>query len=187
MMMKIFVSTLCMSGSFFAGASAPICLSALSSLLTERMALMREVAAYKVKYHLPVEDVAREQKVLSQARSTAREAGLEPQSVEPFISALMNAGKAIQYRYLADWLPRPESFVTLLDLDGIRRRINELDKHLLLTISQRLRAGTLSYTDRAVLAEKTVSPNLTDAEKDNLLDSMRFIQRAQQAPDKGIV
>ncbi|MEQ4452789.1 chorismate mutase [Kosakonia sp. YIM B13605] len=186
-MMKIFVSTLYMSGSFCTGASAPICLSALSSLLSERMALMREVAAYKAKYHVPVEDIVREQKVLLQAQSTAHEVGLEPKSVEPFISALMNAGKAIQYRYLADWLPRPESFVTLLDLDGIRRRINELDKHLLMVISQRLRAGTLSYTDRAVLAEKTVSPNLTDAEKDNLLDSMRFIQRAPQAPDSGIV
>ncbi|MFE4108865.1 chorismate mutase [Kosakonia sp. YIM B13611] len=186
MVMKVFISTLCMSGSVFSGASAPICLSALSSLLSERMELMREVAAYKAKYHLPVEDLVREQKVLLQARSNAREVGLEPQSVEPFINALMNAGKAIQYRYLADWLPRPESFVTLLDLDGIRRRINELDKHLLMTISQRLRGGTLSYSDRALLAEKTVSPNLTEAEKDNLLDTMRFIQRAPQAPDSGI-
>lgn len=185
--MTMFISTLCMSGSFFTGASAPICLSALSSLLTERMALMRDVAAYKVKHHLPVEDIVREQNVLLQARSNAHEAGLEPQSVEPFISALMNAGKAIQYRYLADWLPRPESFVTHRDLAGIRQRINELDKHLLLTISQRLRAGTLSYTDRAVLAEKTVAPNLTEAEKDNLLDTMRFIQHAPQAPDTGKV
>ncbi|SFC22700.1 gamma subclass chorismate mutase AroQ [Kosakonia oryzae] len=176
--MKNFASTLLMSGSVFAGASASICLNALSLILTERMQIMRDVAAYKAKYRLPVEDLAREQKVLAAARNTAQEAGLEPHSVESFISALMTAGKTIQYRYLADGFAPADLSVTQQDLEGIRQRINELDKHLLMTISQRLRTGQLSYSERAWLAEKTVSPNLTEAEKDNLLDTMRFIQRA---------
>jgi len=144
----------------------------------ERMQLMREVAAYKVKHRLPVEDLEREKKVLAEARKTAQEADLVPQSVEPFISALMEAGKTIQYRYLADWPPHANPAVTYRDLAGIRQRINELDRQLLTTLSQRLLSGAFTYSERVLLAEMTTSPNLSEAEKDHLLDTLRVIQRA---------
>lgn len=56
----IFLCSLLMCSSTFADAVTSVSLGALSTALNERMLLMKEVAAYKMKHHLPIEDFARE-------------------------------------------------------------------------------------------------------------------------------
>ncbi|CDG11925.1 putative chorismate mutase precursor, partial [Serratia marcescens subsp. marcescens Db11] len=82
--------------------------AAIGELVNQRLSLMKDVAGYKAQQHLPIEDLAQEAKVLASAQAEAGRLGLEPASVRPFIAAQMDAAKAIQYRYRADWLASPE-------------------------------------------------------------------------------
>ena len=66
------------------------------SLVEARLLLMKDVARYKWHHDLPVEDLAREQVVLEQARSDALRHSLNVESYLAFMSAQINAAKAIQ-------------------------------------------------------------------------------------------
>jgi len=72
---------------------------------------MKDVALFKVKNHLPVEDIERENRVIDRAKVTAGDKGLAPDSVEDFfkaqISCQISVAKAIQFRYRADLLSQP--------------------------------------------------------------------------------
>ena len=174
----IFLSSLFMCSAVYASAASSSSLSALSAALNERMMLMRDVAGYKKGHHLPVEDLPREKEVLIEAEKTAQAAGLAPDSVGPFVRALMNASKAVQYRYLADWLSAPGSRHTPADLSTVRERILKLDNQIMTVISQRLMAGHFSAEELAWLAEQMRTPHLTEADKHNLFTALSYIQRS---------
>lgn len=75
--------------------------------IDKRLSYMHDVALFKAQQHLAVEDVEREQKIVSQAKTSAVAEGVEPASIEDFFKAQIAVAKAIQYRYRADWLVRP--------------------------------------------------------------------------------
>ncbi|MBN3263486.1 chorismate mutase [Pectobacterium brasiliense] len=111
-------------------------------LIQERMVLMKDVAGYKARQHLPVEDLKQEERILSKAREQSAAVGLSPQSTQLFVTSLMNASKAIQYRYMADWLAAPESDWTPLSLnDTIRPTLLTIDDQLLVSIKRYLANG----------------------------------------------
>ncbi len=60
----IFLCSLLMCSTTFADSVTSVSLGALLTALNERMLLMKDVAAYKMKHHLPIEDFTREQNVL---------------------------------------------------------------------------------------------------------------------------
>lgn len=68
----IFLCSLLMCSTTFADSVTSVSLGALSDALNERMLLMKEVAAYKMKYQLPVNDFAREQNVFAEAEEEAK-------------------------------------------------------------------------------------------------------------------
>ena len=173
----IFLSSLFMCSTVFACSVTSVSLGELSSTLNERMLVMREVAGYKALHHLPVEDLPREQVVLTSMLKNAQDAGLAPQSVEPFVRALMNTGKAIQYRWLADWLATPDVSSPVTPLADTRQRIQQIDRRLMVAISQRLMAGAFSEEDMAWLAAQMTAPNLSGADKNSLLVSLSLIKR----------
>ncbi|WP_047710150.1 chorismate mutase [Pectobacterium atrosepticum] len=111
-------------------------------LIQERMVLMKDVAGYKARQHLPVEDLKQEDRILSKAREQSAAVGLSPQSTQLFFTSLMNASKAIQYRYMADWLATPESDWMPLSLnDTIRPTLLTIDDQLLISIKRYLANG----------------------------------------------
>lgn len=111
-------------------------------LIQERMVLMKDVAGYKARQHLPVEDLKQEDRILSKVREQSAAVGLSPQSTQLFFTSLMNASKAIQYRYMADWLATPESDWTPLSLnDTIRPTLLTIDDQLLVSIKRYLANG----------------------------------------------
>ncbi|QDX98129.1 chorismate mutase [Pectobacterium carotovorum subsp. carotovorum] len=111
-------------------------------LIQERMALMKDVAGYKARQHLPVEDLKQEERILSKAREQAVAVGLSPQSTQLFFTSLMNASKAIQYRYMADWLATPENDWAPLSLnDTVRPTLLTIDDQLLVSIKRYLTNG----------------------------------------------
>ncbi|KAA5927475.1 chorismate mutase [Pantoea sp. Bo_2] len=174
----VFLSSLFMCSNVFAGSVSSVSLDALSTALNERMQVMKAVAGYKAQHHLSVEDLPREQVVLDNMLHNAQQAGLEPQSVEPFVHALMNASKAIQYRYRADWLSAPESDVSVVDLAVTRQQIERLDNQVLAAISQHLMTGTFSQEDKAFLMSQLTAPHLSESDKNNLFASLARIQRS---------
>ncbi|MDX6914064.1 chorismate mutase [Pectobacterium carotovorum] len=111
-------------------------------LIQERMVLMKDVAGYKARQHLPVEDLKQEERILSKAREQSAAVGLSPQSTQLFFTSLMNASKAIQYRYMADWLATPENDWTPLSLnDTVRPTLLTIDDQLLVSIKRYLANG----------------------------------------------
>ncbi|KHN54675.1 chorismate mutase [Pectobacterium fontis] len=111
-------------------------------LIQERMVLMKDVAGYKARQHLPVEDLQQEERILSKVREQSAVTGLSPQSTQLFFTSLMNASKAIQYRYMADWLATPESDWMPLSLNNtIRPMLLTIDDQLLISIKRYLAHG----------------------------------------------
>ncbi len=80
----------------------------VASLINQRLSYMKDVAGSKEKNHLAIEDLFQEEKVLSKAELEAEKLGLDGKSVKFFMQAQIDAAKAIQYRYRADWLSIPE-------------------------------------------------------------------------------
>ena len=81
----------------------------LFSTIAQRLSYMEDVGLYKANHNLPIEDIAREEVVISKASKLAAEVGLDSQSIEVFFRAQISAAKAIQYRYRADLLNAPTS------------------------------------------------------------------------------
>ncbi len=77
--------------------------------INERLSHMEEVAFFKAQNHLPIEDIERERIVIHRAIVSARDKGLDPDSVEDFFNAQISVAKAIQFRYRADILSQPSS------------------------------------------------------------------------------
>jgi len=115
-------------------------------LIEQRMQLMKDVAGYKAQQHLPIEDQKQEEKVLENIRRQSIELGLEPAGTRRLYVALINASKAIQYRYRAQWLATPEPDWTPRSLnDEVRPRLVAIDHELLGSIKNYLsRGGTLT-------------------------------------------
>jgi chorismate mutase len=147
-------------------------------LINERLAFMKDLAMYKAKIGKPVEDKAREELVIKKAKERARQTGLGPASVEEFFHAQISAAKAIQYRYLAEWVlsrnpheGEPKDLVT-----EVRPELIRLGKEIVVAIRSFLGSGG-RLTD-AHLSEflTTINvSNLSQDEKRKLFESMRQI------------
>ncbi|MBF9060662.1 gamma subclass chorismate mutase AroQ [Rhodobacterales bacterium HKCCSP123] len=77
--------------------------TALPGLITERLSLMRDVAAWKFLRELPVEDLPREAAVLEAMATRAEELGLAPAPLVAFSAAQIEAAKAIQSCWIDRW------------------------------------------------------------------------------------
>lgn len=86
-----------------ARAAAPEDAATLPGLITERLSLMVDVAAWKYLHGLPVEDLAREADVLEAMAAQAGELGLEPGPLVAFSAAQIEAAKAVQSCWIARW------------------------------------------------------------------------------------
>ncbi|BBG69123.1 chorismate mutase [Serratia marcescens] len=148
--------------------------AAIGELVNQRLSLMKDVAGYKAQQHLPIEDLAQEAKVLASAE--AGHLGLEPASVRPFIAAQMDAAKAIQYRYRADWLASPEPGWQPRPLTQVRPQIAQLSSQILQRLAERLRAGPLGEADRAAFMASVDQVNLSAADKRRLADALLAVK-----------
>ncbi|WP_413723134.1 chorismate mutase [Sodalis sp. RH23] len=173
----LLLSSFFMAGAVFASSVSTVTVPHLSSAINQRLLVMKDVAGYKAEHHLPVEDLARERKVVASAQEDALAQGLDPQSVLPFIQAQMDVAKAIQYRYLADWLSSPEPSWQPRSLDEVRGAIADQDKVILNSIGQRLLAGGFSEADKAEMYNLLHAPHLSDADRHRLVDALVKIKR----------
>ncbi|EDB6429646.1 chorismate mutase [Salmonella enterica] len=167
----IFLCSLLMCSTTFADSVTSVSLGALLTALNERMLLMKDVAAYKMKHH--------QQNVFAEAEEEAKNNGLDPHSITPFIRSLMDASKAIQYRYLAQWRTGSEPSFPIQTLSVTRQRIRQLDNQMLIIISQRLMVGAFSHEDMVWLRAKFNAPNLNESDISDVLAALSLVRRAR--------
>ncbi|MDL4454772.1 chorismate mutase [Klebsiella michiganensis] len=122
----------------------------IGSLIGKRLSYAKDVAKYKALYHQAIEDIAQEKVVLKKALADALTLGLDSETVRAFIQAQMDAAKAIQYRYRADWLSVPDKEWQPRALSEIRAQISQLSYAILQTVAERLASGGELTTDEEV-------------------------------------
>ncbi len=92
-----------------------------------------------------------------------------------FIAAQMDAAKAIQYRYRADWLANPEPGWQPRPLAQVRPQIAQLSSQILQRLAE-LRAGPLGEADRAAFMASVDQVNLSAADKRRLADALLAVK-----------
>ena len=111
--------------------------------ISERLSLMRPVAAWKLANDVAVEDLAREAVVLESATATAVEAGLDAATAQAFFEAQIEAAKDIQHCWIGRWqagtAQPPENTPDLAT--EIRPRLLDLGVELLDSIEAALAEG----------------------------------------------
>lgn len=162
---------------FFCQSGFSADLQSIVDLFNQRFALMKQVAADKATNHLPVEDLPQEQKVLAAGVQQAMQEGLQIDSVQPFIQAQMDASKAIQYRYRANWLSVPLSDPHPRELSAVRAEIQQLSSAILLQIAQVLRSPTgISANQWPLFKSRLKQENLSVTDKKKLFYALLQIQ-----------
>ncbi|EXU77332.1 chorismate mutase [Erwinia papayae] len=169
---KISASVL-LAGLFFsvAAMAAPASNDEVVSLINQRLSYMKDVAGYKANNHLAIEDLSQESKVLSASVSEAEKLGLDGESVKPFIQAQMDAAKAIQYRYRADWLSTVETGWQPQPLDQVRSKISLLSTRILSGIGTRLSRGE-RFNDKKAFMNSLNQKHLNASDKARLWQTL---------------
>jgi chorismate mutase len=151
----------------------------LAEKINQRLSYMKDVAGFKARNHLPIEDLAQEAKVLASAKIEAGKLGLDPGTVEPLIIAQINAAKAIEYRYEADWLAEPEAGWQPRPLDEVRQEIAELSKEILQQVAEKLKSGPFEPSDRFDFFKIVRENNLKDPDKQQLFNALLAVRMAK--------
>ena len=148
----------------------------IGNLINERLSLMKDVAGYKALHHQAIEDLQQEKKVLESATADADSLGLKGESVRPFIQAQMDAAKAIQYRYRADWLAAPETDWQPRPLQDVRTQIGQLSHRILQSVAARLKSGQpLTEQGQEAFMHAVQQKNLHEQDKHRIWETMKGI------------
>ncbi|PQQ27069.1 chorismate mutase [Photorhabdus luminescens] len=149
----------------------------VAQLINQRLSYMKDVAGYKAENHLPVEVLAQEDKVLAKSISEAESFGLSGESVRPFIIIQMDAAKAIQYRYRADWLSLPENGWQPKPLGDVRIKISGLNTEIFQQIAILLKAGEkIGASDKEMFMRNIQQHNLRDSDKQQIFAALEKVK-----------
>lgn len=172
------IRLLAVSGFFVASAAqATSECGQTAQLINARLSYMKDVAGDKAANHLPVEDIAQEEKVIDKTLAEAASLGLDTASIKPFMVAQINAAKAIQYRYRADWLSQPEPHWQPKSLETVRTDIGELSSKILKQIADELKTCEKTTIDDKNVFTKTIRQhNLQTADVDIIFSTFTQIK-----------
>jgi cyclohexadienyl dehydratase len=102
------------------------------SLMVARLELMRPVGQWKKHHRLPVQDVAREQRVLDATVDEAQRLGIDAQSARHLFALQIESARAIQQRVIDS---KERSLQPLRDLNSdLRPALDRIGKELLTAI-----------------------------------------------------
>tara|TARA_B110000858_G_scaffold198514_1_gene266017 strand:- start:31935 stop:32510 length:576 start_codon:yes stop_codon:yes gene_type:complete len=145
----------------------------LFQAINERLEYMEDVALFKAQNYIPIEDVEREKIVLSDAKEVAAKHGLDPDSMERFFIAQINAAKAIQYRYRAEALTRAMPTRSVDLQSEIRPALTRLGSHIVTLFAAQLQNQTpIEEESRERFMKTLQSRLLADTEREALFDAM---------------
>ncbi|HMB78084.1 MAG TPA: gamma subclass chorismate mutase AroQ [Kiloniellaceae bacterium] len=154
---------------------------AVVELIVARLAVMKEVAAYKYGNDLPIEDRDREAVVLDKSVEKAEALGLDGASVLPFFAQQIEAAKSIQACWMARWREGSETALRFpRDLQTeLRPQLIEIGNKLGDTLAAALADGEALDAERLDDARTQVSLDCLTTEKlDAVLASLRAVKSA---------
>ncbi len=168
------ILTLALSG--FSVTAMSTVMPSVGNLIDERLSYMKDVSGYKAQNHLAIEDLTQEKKVLEKAVADANSLGIEGRTVKHFVQAQMDAAKAIQYRYRADWLSAPEPGWQPRPLDQVRHKISQLSYSILQKVAKRLQSGgRLSGTEQQSFMQDVRQRNLNEKDKQMIWSALNEV------------
>ncbi len=175
-MKYVFAGLLCLTLSTFTAAETLS--SEIFQLINERLSYMKAVALFKNNNHRPVEDLSREREVLKKALLKAESAGLQPESIADFFQSQMDASKAIQYRYRAQWLSSQPQDDEHRDLASeIRPKLLQLGDEIVMKISHYLMSDKhFNHELKKHFMQTVNTTHLSENDKSKLFDSLQRIQ-----------
>ncbi|CAA0124565.1 Secreted chorismate mutase [BD1-7 clade bacterium] len=151
--------------------------SGVFSLMHQRLGWMQAVAVDKAHAHKPIEDIARETKVLASSVASAQKAGLDAESTRHFFQTQIAVAKAIQYRWMAEYVVSgaPKSEYSLQK--DIRPKLIDLGHSMVASIAVALsQEGALTAQDLTAFENTLSLPMLHDGDKKALFESLRAIR-----------
>jgi len=173
---KLYTAVLLLAAATFSATAASASSPSIGNLINERLSWMKDVAGYKAQHHQAIEDLQQEKKVMESTLADADSLGLKGESVRPFIQAQMDAAKAIQYRYRADWLAAPEANWQPRPLQDVRTQIGQLSARILQNVAARLKSGQpLTEQDREAFMRTVQQKNLHEQDKHRIWETMKGI------------
>lgn len=173
---KLYTAVLLLAAASFSATAISASTPSIGSLINERLSWMKDVAGYKAQHHQAIEDLQQEKKVLESATADADSLGLKGESVRPFIQAQMDAAKAIQYRYRADWLAAPETDWQPRPLQDVRTQIGQLSDRILQSVAARLKSGQpLTEQGQEAFMHAVQQKNLHEQDKHRIWETMKGI------------
>ena len=88
----------------------------------------------------------------------------------------MDAAKAIQYRYRADWLAAPETDWQPRPLQDVRTQIGQLRHRILQSVAARLKSGQpLTEQGQEAFMHAVQQKNLHEQDKHRIWETMKGI------------
>ncbi|OSM97226.1 MULTISPECIES: chorismate mutase [Lonsdalea] len=172
MLRKTMLLTLVFCCNAIAAGTSPV-----ADLINQRLSYMKDVAADKMAHQRPIEDSGQEHNVLEISLRQAEKDGLDCASTAPFVQAQMDAAKAVQYRYRADWLSSPELNYQPLPLETVRARLTDINVQLLQQISVMLQQdGNLHRLTYARFAQSLTDKKLSVGDKKRLYATLQQIR-----------
>ena len=152
-------------------------------LIAQRLAYMEDVARYKVKNDLPIDDAKREEIVVENAKSSASEVGLNPTSIEGFFKAQIAAAKAIQYRARAQWI------VKEAEIDEPTKDLDTEIRPALLILGEEIIDALKLYLELEIgfedslfseFSKKVSNPHLSETHKRLLFKALQEVKLAEK-------
>ena len=112
--------------------------SVLAGLVNQRLSYMKDVAAYKWKHQLPIEDLEREQAVIRNSIERATAYGLDSASTRNFFEEQITAAKLIQQYWFDQWTAHGfDEQLVFRDLNSeVRPALLKLGDQILRAISE---------------------------------------------------
>lgn len=152
----------------------------LFQAIDERLGYMEDVALFKARNRISVEDIEREKIVLSDAKKLAASRGLDPNSMERFFITQIGAAKAIQYRYRAELLTRDMPTRSVDLQSDIRPALDSLGSKIVMLFATLLQSRSIMREENRERFMSTLQSRLlADAEKEALFDAMLEVRRSQ--------
>ncbi|MBI1322104.1 gamma subclass chorismate mutase AroQ [bacterium] len=106
--------------------------SRLTQLRAERLAVVDQVALWKWKNARPIEDPAREAKVLDSVEQLAADRGLDRAEARKFFESLMAEARQRQHALHDGWRKSgPPADASAIEIDQLRQKIDRLTPQLL--------------------------------------------------------
>lgn len=151
----------------------------LCVLINKRLELAKEVAAYKYKNNLHIEDKKRERIVINNSIFQATNEGLLPETIESFFKIQITLSKHIQEEWFKHWKSQgfPKNYRIVKLREEIRPKLNIIGNEIIKTIKIVV-ARKLDFNIQKKIINKTINVEfITTQQKDQLLQLILDIRQ----------